>query len=197
MGTIGWSYDLLDEESRRLFEQLSVFTGSFGIEEAEAVYLGDLDILEGLTLLVEHSLLRPLSSSGESRFRMLIVIREFAFAALASRGNDRETLDRHYAVYLDLARRADTEILTSRQGYWLARLYEEHDNLRVAFDHAVATGDATVALGMVGALWRFWQIRGHLVEARRRAEVALGMPGEADPLARARALTGLGGIRYW
>jgi predicted ATPase/class 3 adenylate cyclase len=197
VNTIGWSYDLLDEGLRRLFQQLSVFSGSFGVAEAENVYVGDIDILDGLNDLVEQSLLRSITASGESRFRMLTVIREFAFAALATRGQDRVVLDRHAMVYLELASYADSEILSSRQGYWLPRLAEEHDNLRAAFDHVVTTGDAASALGYVGALWRFWQMRGHLVEGRRRAETALGMPGNAEPLARARALTGLGGIRYW
>jgi len=197
VNTIGWSYDLLDEGLSRLFEQLSVFSGSFGVQEAEKVYVGDIDLLDGLNDLVEQSLLRPITSSGESRFRMLTVIREFAFAALASRGQDVLVLDRHATVYLEVARHADSEILSSRQGYWLRRLAEDHDNLRAAFDHVVTTGDADTALGYVGALWRFWQMRGHLVEGRRRAETALGIPGNAEPLARARALTGLGGIRYW
>lgn len=195
--TIGWSYDLLDEDTKRLFEQLSVFSGTFGIEEAEAVYEGVLDTIDGLTDLVEQSLLRQTAASGSPRFRMLTVIREFAFVALTSREADSGSLDRHAAVYLDIAERADVEILTSRQGHWLARLSEDHDNLRAAFDHSVATDDAETALRLVGSLWRFWQMRGHLVEARRRIETALAMGGQDDSLPRARALTGLGGIRYW
>lgn len=197
VNAISWSYDLLDDESRKLFEQLSVFSGSFGLDEAEIVCRGALEVLDGVTQLVEQSLLRQFAYSGQPRFRMLTVIREFAFAALAARGEDGELLNRHAAVYLALAARADAEILTSRQGHWLSVLSQEHDNLRAAFDHAVATGDASTALGLVGSLWRFWQMRGHLVEGRRRAETALAMPGASDPVARARALTGLGGIRYW
>jgi predicted ATPase len=197
VNAIGWSYDLLDESSKILFEELSVFSGSFGLEQAELVCSDLQDVLDGLSELVEQSLVRQTSTTGEPRYRMLSVIREFAYAALVARGGDRKLLDRHASVYLALARRADPEILTSRQQQWLTRLSEDHDNLRAAFDHAIATHDETTALGLAGCLWRFWQIRGHLIEGRRRVETALALSAGSDPLLQARALTGLGGILYW
>jgi predicted ATPase/class 3 adenylate cyclase len=197
VNTIGWSYDLLDTDHQRLFEQLSVFSGTFGLEEAEAVCRSDTMVLDGMSELVEQSLLRQDSTQGSARFRMLTVIREFAYAALIARGESAEVLARHAAVYTDFAERSDEEILTSKQGRWLQRLTDEQDNLRAAFDHASAVGDGTTAMRIAGSLWRFWQIRGHLDEARSRIETALAMPGERDHVARARALTGLGGILYW
>jgi len=200
VNAIGWSYDLLDDPMRRLFEKLSVFTGSFGLREAEALGSAGtmgLDVLEGISSLVEHSLIRQPETTGEPRFRMLTVIREFGYGALAARGDETEMLDRHSAVYLELAERSNAEILTSRQGEWLERLSNDHDNLRAAFDRALTGGDANTALRLAASLWRFWQIRGHLYEAADRIEKALSISEGADPMARARALTALGGIRYW
>lgn len=199
VNAIGWSYDNLDSGSRRLFEELSVFMGSFAIDEVEAVSSHeDLDdILDGLTTLVENSLLLQTGTSGTPRFRMLTVIREYAYAALSARSGDAETQDRHARTFLDLADAAEKEILTSRQGHWLDRLTADHDNLRAAFDHSVRVGDTDTALGLVGSLWRFWQIRGHLDEGRSRTESALALPPGKEPLRRARALTGLGGMMYW
>ena len=55
-----------------------------------------------------------------------------------------------------------------------------------------------MALRLVGALWRFWHLRGHLAEGRRWAEKALVMPGSsARPAERGKALTALGGVAYW
>mgnify|MGYP002623042571 FL=1 len=195
---VGWSYDLLDEPTRVLFEKVSVFSGSFGLDEAELVCADEsgASVLDRLIDLVESSLLLQTQRTGDVRFRMLSVIREYAYAALVTRGLDETIRDRHARAYLSLAERAESEILTSRQGYWLDLLTEDHDNLRAAFDHAVDKADATVALGLVGAMWRFWQIRGHLTEGRRRAEMALAMP-DGDDRARAKALTALGGILYW
>ncbi|HEX6287514.1 MAG TPA: tetratricopeptide repeat protein, partial [Acidimicrobiia bacterium] len=197
VNTIGWSYDLLDERSKLLFEQLSVFSGTFGLTEAEQVCGPEADVLDGLTGLVENSLLRQMAVAGEPRFRMLTVIREFAYAALVSRGADRPILDRHARVYMALAERADDEILTSSQLMWLSRLGDEHDNLRAAFDHSVSVGDADTALRLAGSLWRFWHITGHLREGLQRTEVALGMGQESSPVARAHALTCQGGLLYW
>jgi predicted ATPase/class 3 adenylate cyclase len=196
VAAIGWSYELLDDQHRRLFEQLSVFSGSFGLDEAELVCTDAGDVLEGLTELVEQSLVIQTEAQGAPRFRMLTVIREFAYGGLVARGGDRETQDRHARVYTELAEKAESEILTSRQGMWLERLIEEHDNLRAAFDHAVATGDTDIALRLVAAQWRFWHMKGHLEEGRSKIETALALPGERNAK-RAHALTALGGIVYW
>lgn len=197
INTIGWSYDLLDAPHQRLFEQLAVFSGTFGLEEAEAVCRSEADVLDGMTELIEQSLLRQSETRGSPRFRMLTVIREFAYAALTARGGSEEVMARHATVYAELAERSEREILTSKQGVWLQRLTEEQDNLRAAFDHSVAVGHAETALRIAGSLWRFWQIRGHLAEGRSRIETALAMPRGPASAARARALTGLGGMLYW
>jgi len=49
-----------------------------------------------------------------------------------------------------------------------------------------------------GALWRFWQQRGHLAEGRRWLEEILAQAaGQGRTSARAKALTGAGGIAWW
>jgi predicted ATPase/class 3 adenylate cyclase len=198
VNAIGWSYDLLDSERKLLFERCSVFSGSFDLEQVEVVCgaEGVGDVLDGLTVLVENSLLELRENEGRLRYRMLVVIREFAYAALVARGEEQDMARQHATAYLDLAERAEVEILTSRQLHWLDRLTLDHDNLRAAVDWAIGTGDATLAQRLVGALWRFWQFRGHLIDAESRMEAALALEG-GDPNARARALTAQGGISYW
>jgi predicted ATPase/class 3 adenylate cyclase len=196
---IGWSYDLLEEPTRRLFELCSVFAGSFALTEAERVCRFEdegIDVFDGLVVLVENSLLLQTESFGEPRFRMLTVIREYGYAALTTRGGEDEMQERHAAAYLEVAEAAEAEILTSRQGHWLERFTADHDNLRAALDWATRNERADIALRLVAALWRFWQIRGHLQEGRQRVEAALDLEG-GDPRARAAALTALGGILYW
>ncbi|HEU4318872.1 MAG TPA: adenylate/guanylate cyclase domain-containing protein [Acidimicrobiia bacterium] len=195
VNTIGWSYDLLDEPNRRLFEQLSIFSGAFGLPAAEEICDGD--VFDGLAELVDQSLLRQAEIAGDPRFRMLTVIKEFGYAALVARGDEREVADRHAAAYLRMAEQASEEIMTSKQAEWLARLTEDHDNLSAAMDHLIRSGDAEAAQGMAGSLWRFWQIRGYIHEGIQRIEESLALRDDTDPLNRARALTGLGGLLYW
>jgi predicted ATPase/class 3 adenylate cyclase len=200
VNAIGWSYDYLDEPTRLLFERLSVFAGTFALDQAEAVCGTDddgFDVLDGMTKLVESSLILQIESSGTPRYRMLTVIREYGYAALVARGIETEVQDRHAEVFLDLAEMADREILTSRQLYWLDRLSTDHDNLRAAIDHSIHHKDVSVAHRFAGCLWRFWQIRGHLVEGRRHIEQALALGEGDDKHARAHALTGLAGLMYW
>lgn len=197
VNAISWSYDLLDDALRRLFEELSVFTGSFGLAEAERICVGGTDVLDGLTRLVDQSLLRQTETTGEPRFRMLTVIREFAYAALVARSGEQEALDRHAAVYLPIAEEAAHEILTSRQGYWLRRLNADQDNLRSALEHVISTGDADSACRFVTALWRFWQIKGQLSEGMGYVESALALEPPEDRVVLGRALTAMAGLVYW
>lgn len=197
VNAIGWSYDLLAPRVRAVFEELSAFSGSFGLSEAEQVCENQDDVLECLIDLVEQSLLRQTETSGDPRFRMLTVIRDFGYAALVARGDEAEVTARHGQVYVRLAETVGKEILTSRQLLWLGRVGIEIDNFRAAFDRAVATGDQDTALAISGSLWRYWQIKGLLDEAGDRLRTALGMGSDGDPALRARGLTGLGGILYW
>lgn len=198
VNAIGWSYDLLDPEWKLLFERCSSFSGSFDLEQVEMVCRGEGvgDVLDGLTMLVENSLLEQGENHGRVRYRMLVVIREFAYAAMVARGEEQDMARKHATAYLDLAERAESEILTSQQLRWLDRLTLDHDNLRAAVDWAIRSGEATMAQRLVGALWRFWQFRGHLIDAEARIADALALEG-GDPHARAKALTAQGGIYYW
>ena len=62
-GAIDWSYDLLDEPDRRLFERFSIHSGGAFLTQADAVCgpraeLGE-DVLDGLTSLSDKSLVKP------------------------------------------------------------------------------------------------------------------------------------------
>jgi tetratricopeptide (TPR) repeat protein len=68
----------------------------------------------------------------------------------------------------------------------------------VALRWAIASDEAERAQEAAGALWRFWQQRGHLAEGRGWLEEALAMPSGAEPTAaRAKALIGAGGVAWW
>ncbi|MDQ3437251.1 MAG: tetratricopeptide repeat protein, partial [Actinomycetota bacterium] len=87
---------------------------------------------------------------------------------------------------------AEPELMGADQVPWMERLEAEHDNLRAALSWSLEVGDAESALLIGGALWRFWNVRGHFSEGRRWLAAALS-DGEAAPVGvRARALLGLG-----
>src|SRR5262249_471220 len=90
--TIDWRYALLGAEQQTLFRTLSEFVGGFSVDGGDAVWratspVSALDTLDGLSDLVDQSLIQPAPrSSGEPRYSMLETIREYALEQLASHG---------------------------------------------------------------------------------------------------------------
>ncbi|HEY8845048.1 MAG TPA: hypothetical protein VIM24_00170, partial [Candidatus Limnocylindrales bacterium] len=173
---IAWSHDLLDDGERRLLARLSVFVGGCELDSADAVCgpareLGSgLDVLDGLTALADQSLVRAEEVDGETRFRMLDTIREFAAERLTESGERDEIERRHSATFLVLAETVTPRLTGDDQRRWLGRLERDHDNIRAVLDRAVAAGDGSTAIRLGFAMWRYWQKRGHLAEARRRLQ---------------------------
>jgi predicted ATPase/DNA-binding NarL/FixJ family response regulator len=193
--TIAWSYDLLSDKEQRLFCRLAVFAGGCTLELAEAICdpAGDLDldILEGITSLLEKSLLkRDVRLNGEPRVAMLETIREFALDRLAAQGEEAALRARHAAVFLALAEESEPHLSTKERPAWEQRLATEHDNLRAALAWARDQGDVETWLRLAGALAWYWVPRNLFAEGRAWLEGALAAGAEATLAARGGALRG-------
>ena len=201
-GAIAWSYDLLEDGAKLLVDRLSVFRGGCELAMAEAVCgpadeLG-MDVFDGLGALVDQSLVRiDDMAADEPRFVMLETIREFAAEMLAKRGEADASAARHAHAMLELAERAAPNLTGMEQRSWLDRLERDHDNLRAAIEWATTRPEPEVGARMGFALWRFWQQRGYLNEARLRFDAMDAQGWTLDPVCRARFAEGFGGIGYW
>jgi predicted ATPase/class 3 adenylate cyclase len=206
-GAIDWSHDLLDETDRRIFARLSVFGGGADLTAVEAVVFGAWpedsgpppDALDALTAMVERSLLvQEASPSGEPRYRMLETIREYAAERLAESGEADALRARHAQHFLEVATALSAEAQGNEQREVLDAYERDHDNLRAALNFAVAENRGELAQRLLSSTWRFWQIRGHLAEARERAERILALPdAQRRDEVRLRALDAAGSIAYW
>jgi predicted ATPase/class 3 adenylate cyclase/DNA-binding XRE family transcriptional regulator len=185
--TIDWSYDLLTAAEQWLFRCLSVFVGGCTLESAEAVCTGDgswelgvgsappvpnsqlpTPILDGLATLVDTSLLRrEEGKSGEPRFTMLEIIREYALERLEASGEADSVRQRHAGYLLALAK---AEFPDSEHVAQLGRKDAEHANLRAALQWAAERG--AIETGARLALAWDWE-RGHVNEGRTWFEVFL------------------------
>jgi predicted ATPase/class 3 adenylate cyclase len=203
-GAIDWSHDLLDEPDRLLFRRFAAFAGGACLSQAEAVCgpastLGQ-EVLDGLASLAEKSLLRAVpAGADEPRFAMLPTIREYALERLDGSDEADAIRSRHAEAYTALVERVSPE-LTGRGGAGsLDRLELDHDNVRAALDWAVDRDRADIGLRILAAIWRFWQIRGHLHEAPGWASRILALPAAPEQPAtlRARAIGAAGSIAYW
>jgi predicted ATPase/DNA-binding CsgD family transcriptional regulator len=195
--SIGWSYELLDANERRVFRHMAIFVGGGGLDQVEqacrAADEPDAAVLDGLGGLVEHSLLRrDTTPDGESRVRMLETIREFALNELEVSG-ELETIRRRHAVaYVALAEAADPLLFGAQRMDCVKRLAADFDNLRSALDWLLDRGDAELSCRLVGGLTWWWYPLGRVQTGLNWAERALGCGGPCDVAARARALFAAG-----
>ena len=141
---IDWSYDILSENERLLLRRLSVFAGGWTLEAAEEVcvrgwYRITYDVLDLLTQLVNKSLVVVMehSQSGETRYRMLETIRQYAREKLLEAGGGEIIRQRHLAYFVKLAEQAEPELYRPNQVFWLNKLDDELDNLRVCIGMGV------------------------------------------------------------
>ena len=198
---IDWSYDLLNAAEKLLLSRLSVFSGGWTLEAAERVCAGEeieaWQVLDLLTSLVEKSLVlfEEYEEEGSGRYRLLETIRQYGFERLEQHGRRDPLWSRHLDYYLSLAEEAESHLSgAAQQAEWLNRLEAEHDNLRRALEYCQKEeARAEAGLRLAGALWPFWQVRGHLSEGRAHLAEALERKGvQKRTLLRAKALQGAG-----
>ena len=198
-GAIAWSYDLLNDVEKTLFRRCAVFVGGWRLEDAEAILhaagrLGG-DVLDGTTVLIDHSLVRRVDANSDVRLLMLETIREYGREQLALNGELEKTSDAHARHFASLAEEAEPSLTSGRE--WPDRLEADHANIRAALAW-LADHDTPLALLTAGRLWRFWHLRGHLREGAALVSDLLDRPAAAArDEARAKALIGLAGLVYW
>jgi predicted ATPase/DNA-binding CsgD family transcriptional regulator len=178
--SVAWSYDLLDDAERLVFDRLSVFAGGWTLAAAEdACALDgeeDVGVEGGLSQLVEKSLVTAEANDGRSRYRFLATVRQYAQERLAERGGANAVKGRHAVHFLAQAESAERELQGPTQADCIARVGRDQENLRAAMDWALESGETAVALRLVNALWWFWFTRGHGFEARAWLARAMELP---------------------
>lgn len=195
--TIAWSYELLNETEKLFFKRLAIFHGGCTLEAVADIcedqeYSID-ELLDVLMSLIDKSLLRQQEEhEEEQRFTMLYTIQGFALEQLAAAGELAVLQQSHYKHYLQLAQQAAPKLRGAEQKHWLNSLDKEYDNLRFALQWCQEHEAIEAGLRLSTELWRFWLMRGYVLEGRYwlsfflQAHIAQNIP----PLVRARALEG-------
>ncbi len=183
--TLEWSYDLLDQPERRLFERLAVFAGGWTLEAAETVCAGESlrgdTLVDTLEHLVRNSLVLAEPIERTVRYGFLETLRQFASERLNQRADAEAVRDRHAAFFTALAEQAAIALVGPEEGPWLARLEREHDNIRTALRCLIERSDTRGAQRLAGSLYRFWFARGHFTEGRALLAEVLKLPGGTEP----------------
>ena len=191
--SVDWSHELLQESQQMLLRRLSVFAGGFTLEAAEQVCAGEgferSQILDGLSALVEHSLVQAEQRPGAVRYGLLETVRQYALELLEEAGELQALRDRHRDAYLDLAERVEPELLTLREPECLDLLDAEAANMQAAIDWA-ADSDPEKALRLCVALTLWWRARGLFSQSEASYLRALDAAEPTPSALRARALWG-------
>jgi predicted ATPase/DNA-binding SARP family transcriptional activator len=179
---IDWSYRLLSAREQRLFARLSVFTGGADLAAVHAVCADpgrtEADTLDLLTGLIDKSMVSAETHPGGTRYRMLETLRAYGRERLPE--GDALAV-RHAGYFARLAEDAASGVQGPDERSWVERTMPDVDNLRAAFESAMAARDVDLAMRLVTSLPEVSQIRlGY--EAAGWAERALEVAPVDHPL---------------
>lgn len=165
---VDWSYQLLGEPQRQVFDRLSVFASSFTMAAAQQVAGcgGDAEgVTEAVTALVDRSMLGAHTDDPPSRYTMLDTLRHYGRERLDARGWAAGTRLEHARYHVELAEAAFTGLTGADPGAWSATIDRHLDDLRAAHRWSVRH-EPDLAVRLAAAL--YWY-----VEAGSSSEVAL------------------------
>jgi predicted ATPase/class 3 adenylate cyclase len=173
---IDWSYHLLDEDEQTLFRRLTVFADGFTLEAIEAMALeaenGEFDPLEGITSLLDKGMIHRLGGE-ETRFSMLETLREYGRERLVAQGEEERMRRQHAEYFLRFAEEMAVRLMSSERPAALHRIDKDYENIQSALLYFRSSGEREEDQRFVASLWRYWDYRGMLREARDHFRAAL------------------------
>lgn len=191
---IEWSYDLLSEETQKVFRQLGIFKRSWTLEAMDAILNKEeasVDVEEMTERLLDVSLIKPVlvSHSAEPRFNMLQTVHEYALEKLEQSNEALETKLRYADYFLELCKTASEQAWWAHGESWLDKLEYEYQNIRSAFYIFIENKNYEKAWDLFYYMVVYWIIRGGFSEGLKWIEDAGIMKPESQESVTIRAET--------
>jgi predicted ATPase/DNA-binding SARP family transcriptional activator/Tfp pilus assembly protein PilF len=158
---IDHSWRLLTPEEQIVFSQLAIFRGRFRREAAQAVVGASLPLL---TALVDKSLVKRAASDY---YELHELMRQFAREKLAGSAKSEHETGQNHAIYF--AEQLDgcaRRLPDTSPDIVFGELEEQFDNLRAAWQWAVARQQGVIVRQMVDGLFWFCDWRGRYADGR-------------------------------
>jgi predicted ATPase len=176
--TIDWSYDLLSEFERTILRRLAVFTRVFTMEAASAVAGGvevaPTEVPDGLSLLVNKSLLSADLGNSIATYRLLDTTRAYALEKLIESGEYDQQARRHAEHYLKICERARDESTEQNTPDWVCTYGGHLDDTRAALDWTFSVGgDAALGVQLTISAIPLWLNMSLMDECRKGVTRAL------------------------
>jgi predicted ATPase/DNA-binding SARP family transcriptional activator len=188
---VDWSYDLLSEDERRVFERLSVFAGGCSLAAAERVCPDDTirvaDLSGLLARLVDKSLVIAERTTGGVSFRLLSTLAEYGRQRLVTSGANGPARRRHAHWVTSIV---DTRRVQfgSWDQEWFETVKQSMDEIHLAMEWTVQESDGETALAIVLGLTSFWNLGGQIGDCWGWISAALALQHRSR-LPRVYALT--------
>jgi predicted ATPase len=183
-GAIGWSYELLEQAERDVFEMMSIFstTDLTAIESVASSALDSGFVVDTLASLVDKSLVRTDDGGGDRRFSMLLMIKEYAEERLADNPDRDQAVRRAHALHFSgFAHRLEGRLKGLERESALSELASEIGNLRTAWRFWVSHGDLEQLFNLLDGLWALHEAKGWYHAAIELATDTLEVLATAEP----------------
>ncbi|MBV8163519.1 MAG: adenylate/guanylate cyclase domain-containing protein [Candidatus Eremiobacteraeota bacterium] len=181
---IDWSYDLLHEPERQVFDRLAVFAGAFALGAARDVCADEViaqhDITDLVCSLADKSLVVVEPEQDEQRYSLLESTREYARRKLQASGVEELYKGRYASHYAAFAAALERRSATMSIGEWLLRITRELQHFRAVLEWSLGESkDMILGATLAADLETLWWHGGVEAEGRKWIEAALAQLDKA------------------
>jgi predicted ATPase/DNA-binding CsgD family transcriptional regulator len=165
---VAGSWQRLDERDQGVVASLSIFAGSFTLDDAAVVAKrSEIGLLAATRRLVDCSWLIVESGHPVNSYRMMNALRLFAFEQLVRSEHEQEVRARHARHFAALAGASEHGLAGVDRTEWVVRMTQAGVDVDAALAWAARDGDDLLGLEMSSALWLWWLTTGRLSDGRR------------------------------
>ena len=193
---IDWSYSLLSEKEKLLWDRLSVFAGGWTLEAAEKIFsdgkIRKEEVFELLNYLTEKSII--VFDEVKERYRMLETVRQYGEKKLNESEEQEDIPMNHLKFFMELAEEAEPKLYGTEMQSWLLKLESENGNLEKALHWSLEMKESEKGIRLAGGLGYFWQVRGHFSAGIRWLGNILDNTSSVTNYARGKALNFAGAL---
>jgi predicted ATPase/DNA-binding CsgD family transcriptional regulator len=194
-----WSYELLDEDERRLLNRLSVLRGGFDLDMAERTCSGEplaQEAIAGLLASLAGKSLVQIQPGPVIRYSLLETVRQFAAGRLTASGEETAARVRLLRWALEVTSSAEAALSSTEWTGWSGRLSADQASIRAALSWALGGAEPEAGGELAARLARWWIATGRYSEAGQFLAAAASLPATAAPGIQARVLLGAAWSAY-